>query len=194
MVALHPMPVPVAADQRVWMHGLTWAQYEALLAVRGERAAPRITYLEGTVELMSPSLDHEYVKTNLGRLIEAWALRHRVRLLGFGSWTLKREAQERGLEPDECYVVGKERKDRPDIAVEVVFTSGGISKLEVYRGLGVPEVWIWEAGRLEVWVLEGDGYARRPRSSWLPDLDVPRLAQCALMDDPLEAVDAFLGD
>jgi hypothetical protein len=28
----------------------------------------------------------------------------------------------------------------PDIAIEVVWTSGGIDKLEVYRGLDVPEV------------------------------------------------------
>lgn len=188
------MPVPDAADQRVWMHGLSWAQYEALLAVRGERAVPRITFLKGTVELMSPSLDHEYVKTNLGRLLEAWALRHRVHLLGFGSWTLKREALERGLEPDECYVVGRDRKERPDIAIEVVFTSGGLSKLEIYRGLEVPEVWMWEAGRLDVWVLDGDRYTRQVRSPRLPSLDIPRLAQCALMDDPLDAVDTFLAD
>jgi len=35
-------------------------------------------------------------------------------------------------------------KDLPDIAIEVVLTSGGIEKLPVYAGLGVREVWFWE--------------------------------------------------
>jgi hypothetical protein len=43
--------------------------------------------------------------------------------------------------PDECYVLGRELLDDdfPDIALEVVISSGGINKLEVYRGLGVRE-------------------------------------------------------
>ena len=42
------------------------------------------------------------------------------------------------IEADECYVVGvlEAEPERPDLAVEVVWTGGGLSKLEVYRGLG----------------------------------------------------------
>jgi hypothetical protein len=31
----------------------------------------------------------------------------------------------------------------------VIWTSGGIDKLEVYRRLRVREVWIWKSGRIE---------------------------------------------
>ena len=31
----------------------------------------------------------------------------------------------------------------PDIAIEVVVTSGLVDKMAVYAGLGVPEVWLW---------------------------------------------------
>jgi Uma2 family endonuclease len=31
----------------------------------------------------------------------------------------------------------------PDIAIEVVVTSGGLDKLSVYQGLEVSEVWFW---------------------------------------------------
>ena len=45
----------------------------------------------------------------------------------------------RGVEPDECYCLGT-LAEIPDIAIEIALTSGGIDKLEVYRGLQVPEV------------------------------------------------------
>ena len=44
------------ADQRIVMHGISWEAFESILNVRGD-ALPRVTYLEGTLELMSPSKD-----------------------------------------------------------------------------------------------------------------------------------------
>src|SRR5450432_4652687 len=42
-----------------------------------------------------------------------------VDLRGFGGTTFRREAKERGLEPDECYKLGKLEEDGvPDIAIE----------------------------------------------------------------------------
>ena len=38
-------------DQRVGLRGASWADYERLLAIRGEKAVPRITFLEGEIEL-----------------------------------------------------------------------------------------------------------------------------------------------
>src|SRR5207247_1067652 len=135
------------ADQRVRFHGVSWEAYESLLAMRGESSAVRITYLRGEVEIMAPGKAHERDKKKLARLVEAWAEENGVLFEGFGSWTLKKREAERGAEADECYVVGRpdsdESIDVPDIAIEVVQTSGGIDKLEVYRGLGVREVWFW---------------------------------------------------
>jgi len=168
-------------DQRVFLHDVSWAEYEALLAMRGEKSVPRITYLEGEVELMSPSRDHEELKTLLARLVEAWALETGIELNGYGQWTLKESREERGAEPDECYVVGDHDVERPDFAIEVVWTSGGIQKLEVYRRLGVREVWYFEKGELTFRALRGDRYEQVPRSEVLPtfdpDLVVPFMAE-----------------
>src|SRR5690349_14630739 len=124
-------------DQRVYLRGIDWEQYAALLAMRGESSVPRITYLRGVVELMSPSRSHERIKKMIARLIEAYADELDLDLAGYGSWTLKSEPEERGAEADECYILGSpqvspEEKERPDLAIEVVWTSGGIDKLEVY--------------------------------------------------------------
>ena len=166
----------IEPDARVWLHG-NWDDYERLLTMRGESAAVRITYIEGEIELMSPSTSHEWIKTMIARLLEAWADDCEVDLNGFGSWTIKDKERERGLEPDECYILGGEKKARPDLAIEVVVTAGGIGKLEVYRGLGVPEVWFWRRGRIEVHVLQGDKYAASPQSLLLPRLDLALLAR-----------------
>jgi len=173
---------PEDADQRVRLHGLSWEDYEALLAMRGESSGVRITYLEGEVELMSPGRPHEKQKKRLARLLEAWADETGTTLEGFGSWTLKRREAERGAEADECYVVGRPDSDEsivaPDIAIEVVWTSGGIDKLEVYRLLGVREVWFWQDGRLTFHALRGAIYVAIPRSEVLPALDPALIEGC----------------
>jgi Uma2 family endonuclease len=72
---------------------------------------------------------------------------HYVEFQTAGSWTVKNKRVRRGAEPDECYVFsGFAAPKRPDLAIEVIWTSGGIDKLNVYRKLGVPEVWCWEEG------------------------------------------------
>ncbi|AUB80986.1 Uma2 family endonuclease [Candidatus Thiodictyon syntrophicum] len=160
-------------DQRVQLHGIRWQDYEALLAMRGESSGTRLTYLDGEVELMTPAIDHETQKTLLGRLIETYAEERGLELQGCGSWTVRKEAKARGVEADECYVLGvwTAPPTIPDLAVEVIWSSGGIDKLEVYRGLGVPEVWFWQNGALRIYCLEGDAYTQTQRSRLLPDLD-----------------------
>jgi Uma2 family endonuclease len=179
-------PFSLAADQRVLLHPVSWSDYQALLSMRGDAARPRIAYLHGELELMAPSSNHELLKKNLARLVEAYADALGLDLIGLGSWTLKNQAKERGLEPDECYVFGPLTTPAsaapaleaaladiaiPDIAIEVVWTHGGINKLSIYHGLGVPEVWILQEGRLDFHLLEADGYRQASRSRLWPAFD-----------------------
>lgn len=178
-------------DQRILMHGVTWSEYETLLAVRGDRAGIRIAYLEGDLEIMSPSRSHEWIKTMMARFAEAYTEELGIEFNGYGSWTIKSAPKERGVEPDECYILGTERKDAPDLAIEVVWTHGGIDKLEIYRGLGVREVWFWRDGRIEVYELHEDGYATLSRSALLPDLDLELLASFVDRPSQTQAVREF---
>ena len=89
-------PEPAAIDQRVFFHGISWAQFEAMLAMRGDRGSVRFTYLEGELELMSPSRHHEMAKKTIARLLEAFAEERGIELEGFGSWTIKDELVRRG--------------------------------------------------------------------------------------------------
>ncbi|NBC13880.1 MAG: Uma2 family endonuclease [Gammaproteobacteria bacterium] len=181
---------PAPAEQRVLLQHAAWADYQRLDELRGESAVPRLTFLHGSLELMTPGLPHETDKTRLGRLIEAWADLTGVELTGAGSWTLKDEAKALGAEADECYLVGPlhDEPQRPDIAIEVVKTSGGIDKLAVYRGLGVPEVWLWQSGRLSIHLLTADGYQEAERSARLAGLDPTLIAECMAAPSQTAAV------
>jgi Uma2 family endonuclease len=165
-------------DQRVFLRDVSWKDLEIILAIRGERSAPRITYLEGALELMSPSVSHEGIKKTLARMLEAYASERGLVLEGFGAWTLRSAPDERAVEPDECYILGSSMKVVPDLAIEVIWTSGGIDKLKVYQGLGVGEVWIWKKSVIQVHLLRGGSYERVEASQLLPEIDLGLMARC----------------
>jgi Uma2 family endonuclease len=178
-------------DDFVVLRGASWADYERILAIRGDAPVPRITFLRGVLELMSPSKAHESIKSAIGRLVEAWCIEKGVDITPFGSWTLQDPAAERGAEPDECYIVGDRDADRPDLAIEVVWTSGGIDKLEVYRKLRVREVWIHEAGALHLFALRGDRYEPLTASEVLTGIDHGLLCTFVAVRPMTQAVRAF---
>jgi Uma2 family endonuclease len=189
------MPAPAGRavqpdDQIVLFNHADWSDYERLLEIRGESAIPRLTFIDGVLELMTPSWYHESDKKTLARLIETWALEMDVALGGAGSWTITSELAEKGAEPDECYLLEPIEKEpsRPDIAIEVVRSSGGLNKLEVYRALEVPEVWFWQQGRLQFYGLEGDQYQRLERSRKLPQLDPALIESCMEAPTQTEAI------
>jgi Uma2 family endonuclease len=185
-------PGALAGDDIIVLRDVTWADYQRLLEIRGERAVPRLTYLEGVLELMTPSRSHESLKSMIGRLVEAWCLEHEVAISPYGSWTLESKETERGVEPDECYVLGEAAEpERPDLAIEVVWSSGRIDKLDVYRKLGVREVWIWKDGAVQVFALRDATYAITPVSELLPGLDLPTLLRFVDMKPITRAVTEY---
>ena len=98
-------------------------------------------------------------------------------------------------EPDESYNI-HQKKANPDLVVEVVLTSGGVDKLELYKRLGVSEVWFWEDGVLAVYYLRQEEdlwqYERVERSVLLPDLDLTLLGRYICHHDQYDAVTEFI--
>lgn len=171
------------ADQRLVRYGISWSHFEAQLELRGDVSTPRMAYLEGAMELMTPSRDHERIKSFIGALIEAYALERSIELSPYGGWTLREAPRLAGIEPDECYIVGADQSPQiPDLAIEVRWTSGGLDKLEIYRRLEVGEVWFWRDDRIEVFVLDGGEYEEVGSSRLFPDLDVQLL--CSMLSYP----------
>ena len=185
-------------DHVVFLHGLSFEDYERLLDMRGDCSAPRISYLEGEVEIMSPSSTHESLKSLIGRLVEAFCLRRGIRFHTVGSWTLKAADRSRAAEPDECYVFGDPPPSldhtRPHLAIEVIWTSGRIDKLDIYRKLGIAEVWYWRRGRIQPYALRGDRYEPVAASAVLPGLDLELLTRHLDAPTTFDAIRAFAAD
>jgi Uma2 family endonuclease len=178
------------ADQHVFLRDVPWWQYEAILAFRGDRATPRIAYLDGVLELMSPSRSHEGIKTTIARLLEIYAYETGLTIHGYGSMTMREAPKAAGVEPDECYVIGAD-KEQPDLAIEVIWTSRGIDKREIYRRLGVRELWVWEDERIELLALRNGRYERIEKSEVLPALDLELLSTFVRHPSQGEAVAAY---
>ena len=61
-------------DKIVVLRGLSWSDYQRQLELRGDRSLPRFAYLEGDLEIMTPSQPHESLTSRIGRLVEVWCL------------------------------------------------------------------------------------------------------------------------
>jgi Uma2 family endonuclease len=187
---LAPLIIPTT-EQHLAIEGFSWQQYETLLAILGDDFPNlRLNYLEGFLEIMTNSPEHEELKTIIRILLEAYFLEARIRFHGIGSATFRKATKLRGLEPDECYCLGQ-KKDFPDLAIEVVLTSGIIEKLDIYHGLGVAEVWKWESGAFSIYCFRANGYEQMASSELLPDLDLQLLASYVKPTEQFDAVIAF---
>ncbi len=189
-VSLKVAPIP--REQRMLLRNVTWKEYVLLREVL-DGPGVRMTYLRGDLELMSPSPEHELWKKNVARFVELFAHLMRIDLYGYGSTTFKREAKERGAEPDECYLVNKRLVDFPEIVLEVIHTSPLLDKLDVYVGMGVREVWVFQDGAFTIHELDraANAYVVRPASSLVPSLDFAAIARYAMRQDTPQALREF---
>src|SRR5215831_3634316 len=129
-------------EDRYLTTGVSWQQYEALLVQLGDRPGFRVSYLDGVLEIVSPSLRHEDTKSRIGDLLLIYFLETDTEYYPKGSTTFWQQERRGGTEADESYCIGTD-KALPDLAIEVIVTSGGLNRLEVYSRLQVPEVWFW---------------------------------------------------
>lgn len=174
-------------EEKYITSGVNWQAYESLLSALGNSSGYRIAYLLETLEIMSPSRSHELDKKAIARLLEAYLEVKRIRFWGLGSTTFKSKDKQAGKEPDECYCISTD-KDIPDLAIEVVYTSGGVDTLEIYLRLGVREVWFWQNNKFKIYCLEGNSYQQQQQSKLLSDLNLTLLAQYVIIQDPLDAI------
>jgi Uma2 family endonuclease len=57
-------------EEKFISSGVSWESYESLLVKLENNSHYRVNYLDGILEIVSPSIRHEKIKTNLGMLLE----------------------------------------------------------------------------------------------------------------------------
>jgi Uma2 family endonuclease len=93
------------ADSVLTQHGVSWDEYEELLNIVGEANGRRISYDDGILQIMSPSSKHERHAGLIEHLVGLLSLRFRIRVLYYGSSTMKKRRKQKGVEPDACFYV-----------------------------------------------------------------------------------------
>jgi len=176
-------------EQRFVLSHVSWATYESLLADYTDASAPRFTYSEGMLEIMSPTTEHEKVNLALATIAELVAEEQEIEFATLGSTTFRRRDLKKGTEPDSCFYIqnverirGKKEIDLtvdppPDLVIEVEITSPAVPKLPVYARLGVPEIWLYDGRAPRILLLAGDQYENSNRSGVLPCLTESMLCE-----------------
>ncbi len=203
---LMQIALALSPGQQATIEGVSWEEYEGLMAAR-EAAGRyfRLTYDQGSLEIMPTSLAHELFKKILALLIEAWLSETGGSYLPGGNVTVKLRLRKRGFEPDECYYVqnrarmaGKRELDPatdppPDLVIEAEVSRTVTRRLAVFAGLGVPEVWRYDGTRVAVLLLGATGeYVESPTSRAIPTFpfaEVSRFVALAAASDDYAAVD-----
>lgn len=192
-VAIPIQTIELSPGSHVLISGVTWEQYEALLDELGDdRRIPRINYCNGTLELMSPLPAHERPHRIIAYIVTAILDAENRAWEDFGSTTFKK-LKKAGLEPDTCFYIQNAERVRslirmnmeedppPDLAIEADVTSK--TTLEAYATLQVPEVWIYDNGKLRINLLQNGSYQESATSLVFPNYPlaemIPQLVEQA---------------
>lgn len=164
-IQLHPNKL-ANQDQVLILTGMTWEDFEQLTGE--EYLGYRASYKNGEIIIVSPGRNHERIGSTISALVIAYCRKYNIPYFPFGSTTLKNPPLV-GKEPDTAFAVDTD-KDIPDIAVEVIFSSGSVADLEKYKILGVKEVWLWKQSQLTFYLLSDDAYQIISESNCLKNL------------------------
>lgn len=177
-------------DAPLLFPGLTWEQFktlEPMLDIPGVR----LSFLDGVLEIeQMPGRKHETAKGRIGALLELYMMAAEIDFTPTESLTLENESRMVKREADKSYELGADR-ERPDLAIEVVVTSGGIDKLEAYKRLKIREVWFWEKSQLSLYALREEEYEQIAASELLPELDIALFVRCMNIVNHVEAIKEF---
>ena len=179
--------VALTGEHRIVLSGISWELYEQLRQ-NEENWHVHMAYDEGTLELMSPSSDHEAISKLIGQMIEAFTEEMAIPRRSLRCTTWKRPDLVKGVEADECYyILNHHRVNKrravdlsidppPDLVVETEVSRSVVQRLRIYAALGVPEIWRWRKSGLAAYSLEEGGkYVEREFSLNLPMLRVKDL-------------------
>ena len=174
--------ISISAGQRIYLHDVSWTEFDQILLDLGEKRATRIANYAGELEIRMPLPEHERIKVLISNLLVVLLEELDLPWESLGSATFKNSRMKIGIEPDDCFyltncqaIVGKKRLNLdvdppPDLAIEVDLTSQ--TQLSAYEALAVPEIWRYQHHKLTIFVLTEGHYIESTASSLFPSLPV----------------------
>jgi Uma2 family endonuclease len=187
----------------VTIPNVSWLEFESILQELGEKRRTRIAYSNSTLEIMVPLLDREIPKDLISDIVKKLLKSAGRRYEPFGSTTFKRKGAA-GVEPDACFyilnyqrMIGRRRllpdDPPPDLAIETDVTSK--TTIDAYKIIGVPEVWVYDSGRLLIYLLQDGEYVESDISPNFPEIAIaqmiPATVERAWQVGNLQALEEF---
>lgn len=193
----------LAPGSVVTIPNVTWQEFETILQELGQKRTSRVAYYQGTLEIMVPLPEHEIPRDFISDIVKTLLRAKGVRYQPFGSTTFKNQGAA-GVEPDACFyiqnyqaMIGRRRLEPsdppPDLAIESDMTSK--TTIEAYESVGVPEVWIYDSGKLTIYLLQGKKYTKCQTSPTFPQIPIteliPQLVERNWQVGSLQALEEF---
>ena len=192
--------------ERFLLYNIPWEGYQSFLRILAESAV-RLTYHQGTLELMRASFFRERYKVLARRVVDVLTEEREMAIVAIGSTTFNREALEVGVDPDLSYYfsnagritdwdhIDLEVDPPPDLTVEIDLTNEARDRIRVFAALKIPEVWRFDGEVLEVLRLQAAGdYQIVPQSkvfSWVSMEGVSRFLRDSSIGDDNQWAKAF---
>jgi Uma2 family endonuclease len=162
---------------------ISWEEFEAILQELGEKRASRIAYNQGNLEIIVPLPEHEISKDIISDIVKILLKAKGIKYQPFGSTTFKKQGIA-GIEPDACFyiqnyqqMIGLRRLQPdhlpPDLAIEIDVTSK--TTLDAYEAIGVPELWIYDSGKLAIYLLKNGKYIKSDQSPYFEDIAITQI-------------------
>jgi len=182
VVTLQLQKIDIQPGQHLTLRQVSWKEFEAILEEMGEHRASRVAYYQGVLEIWMPLPEHETKKELISDFVKILLDELELDSQTFGSTTFNRQDMTAGIEPDNCFyiqnaalMIGNQRVNLsvdppPDLAIEVDVTSK--NQLDAYLTLGVPELWIYTEGKLQIFVLQQGEYLSTETSPIFGNLPV----------------------
>ncbi|HMS40264.1 MAG TPA: Uma2 family endonuclease [Pyrinomonadaceae bacterium] len=170
------------AGSEIILRGQTFEDYEEIIEEIGENGGVRVQFDGEHLKIMTLSARHEKYVRLIERMIDNVSMRKRIKILSFGSTTMKSFGGKRGSEPDCSFyiqnadVVARKssidfsRDVPPDVVVEVDIHHDSLDKFSIYSSLRVPEFWLFNGESLKIFRLENEKYFEVEKSLALPIL------------------------
>jgi Uma2 family endonuclease len=188
MTTVTPIVKPVSQMQlapgsAVSIPNVSWEEFEFILQELGEKRAARLAYSNNTLEIMVPLPEHEVPRDLISDIVKILLKIQGIRYQPFGSTTFKK-ANQAGVEPDACFhiqnyqqMIGRRRLELgdppPDLAIETDVTSK--TTLDAYEAIAVPELWLYDSGKLAIYLFTQGQYIKSESSAIFPNIPLTKL-------------------
>lgn len=180
LLALEQIIVP--PGHQLLLKNVNWQQFQDILNNLGESRSARLSYSQGTLEIMTPLPEHEDNKVIIGDFVKAILEEMDIEFRSLGSTTFENEAMRQAVEPDDCFYIQNEAQIRgkkrlnleidppPELAIEIDITSR--TQFNNYQELGVAELWRYNGKKIEINILQSGKYVQSGTSLAFPNLPI----------------------